>query len=532
MKTRIQLICFCCIIFPIALFASNKGPSIKEALELAANQQVLSQRISKIYLALCHNTRDPKLYQERAEAVEAFEEQLYRMSLLVPNERVKENIQEVRSLWKTYKAVADWTIKNEAVDKLLRQASNLLKATKLLHAAYQEYEYTIKENSDLITVNQYINQNYNQRVIIERIMTYYLASKQSVDDLTYSFKLEEAKKAFTRILFILEKAETTSQNIQTELQTIRSEWELMREELESEGNDLNNLSQMLEHSKAISLAIQEMIYNYEALGAKLSLSYAINQATAQCVLVQKIAKSYVASMNEKVAYTYQKELLKCVDKFEQTQRVMLMTVPTEETRGAIHVVKTMWKNYKQMVTNFELRDPLQTIKVLEQSYVVMAACDRAVEAVENYAQTIPAYRNFSIQNGQAVDKSMDITQQIQLASKLRIYTQRVALYFMMKTNRIDQELSNQRLQVCIHDFIIQLNALKKSELNNSFISQLIEDCSAEWELMATICANNESKEINKMLLSSRKLSNKLTALADLYEHYMNELFAQDMEYSN
>lgn len=533
MKTLQHLsLLLCCVLIPIISQANNKGPTIKEALEISANQQVLSQRISKIYLALCHNNRDPKLYQERAKAVEAFEEQLYRMSLLVPNERVKKNIQEVRYLWKSYKSIADWTIKNEAIDKLLNQASNLLKATKLLHAAYQEYEYTVKENGDLITINQYINHIHHQRVIIERVMAYYLANKQSVDDLVYSYKLEESKKAFTRILFILEKAGTTSQTIQSELKIIRKEWELMTDELKVENKDLSKMHQMLERSKMISQAIQEMVYSYEALGEKISLSYAVNQATQQCVLVQKIAKSYVACIHERMPHTHKKEVLEYIKEFEQTQEAMFVTAPTEATQEAIRVTKVLWKNYKELVSDFDSFDPIKVIKVLEQCHVVLAACDQVTKAVTSHALTIPAYQKLSIQNGKPLHKSMDITHQVQLTSQLRVYTQRMTLYFIMKVLNIDQELSTQRLENCIAASKTKFEELKKCEITSLYIDNIIENCMQEWKNMETICNNQNTNDIDPLLLHCNKLSNRLKALNGSYEHYMNELFAQDMEYTN
>lgn len=535
MQSIAVLFGFCLLLsFSTTTYANNKGPTIKEALEMAANQQVLSQRIAKIYLALCHNNRDPQLYQERTKAIEKFEEELYAMSFIIPNDRIKENIQEVRSIWKDYKAIADWTIKNQMTDRLLRQASNLLKATKSLYASYQEYEYTIKaytikENSNLITINQYIHQNYNQRVIIEQVMAYYLANKQTVDDLDYSIKLKDAQKAFIRILRILKNAGTTSQSIHTQLKTIEQVWTLMVNELNIDNKDLSKIDEMLKHSAIISSAIRNMIYSYESLGIKISLSHTINQAITQRELVQRIAKAYIASSNEMIAYTYQKQSEDDIARFEEIRNAMLVTAQTDELRAAIHLMDTIWEQYKGVVLNRTSIDENHVNTVVAKCDVVMFACEKIVNEVEKYAQTVPAYRSLSIQEKQPIDKSEDITHQIYLLDELRVLTHRVAQYCMMNDFALNSEMATEQLQLCLEKFANKFEELKNSKLKNSSVVELIENCSSEWRSMIAICNKNDAGHFNEMLLHSQKLAKKLGIITDLYEHQMNAFFAQDMK---
>ena len=148
-------------LFTIGLHANNLKLDIQKALEISADQQVQSQRIARIYLALCNNLMEPTLYQERDAAIELFDEQMHQLSLFTPNDDIKDNIQNVRAIWQEYKKIASWSIKKDAASKLLKQSTSILQATKALHAAYYNYNKSLttpSENSDLITIKQYIKQ--------------------------------------------------------------------------------------------------------------------------------------------------------------------------------------------------------------------------------------------------------------------------------------------------------------------------------------------------------------------------------------
>ncbi len=505
--------------------------SIKEALEKAADQQVLSQRVAKVYVALCYDPREPKFYQERDAVIEGFDEQLHQLSLFTPTDKIRENIQNVRKIWKEYKAIAGWSIKKDAASKILKQSTGLLQATKLLSAAYAEYEkeqMLAEESSDMISIKQYIKQNNNQLILIQRVMLYYLAEKEGIDATTSGHNLEEAQKAFVGILDILEKAKISSASIQAKISFIRTNWQGISMHLVFVDKDRSYVDDMLNRADIISKTIKEISKTYNELAVKLAISYSLNEATAQSMLTQQIAKAYIATANDHLAAKYKKEVMEHVLDFEKKMASMAITAPSEDIKQAIRVVKIMWKNYKKLVTDFEKMDEVRVIKVLEQCHVVMAACDRVAEEVENYAQQIPAYKAFSEKDGQKTDPSLDITHQIHVSSHLRIYSQRVALYFMMTALNLDNPLSHERLKSCIQDFEPKFEALKASRLNSVAMNKLLESCTTEWEWISTACATKKEDDIDLMLEHSDLLSRKLMKMTNLYEHTMNELFAQDI----
>jgi hypothetical protein len=514
------------------IYANDLKLDIQKALEISSDQQIQSQRIAKVYLALCNNVREPKLYQERDEAIEKFDEQLHQLSLFTPTEDIKENIQNVRSIWKEYKKVAGWSIKKDAASKLLKQSTVILQATKALFVAYSTYnksQTTTSDNSDFITINQYIKQNSNQLILMQRIMLYYLSEKQGIDATAAGHNLNDAQKSFSRILGILEKAKITSESIQNKLELIRENWTSVNEHLIFVDKDQSYVDDMLSRSNLISNTIEEISEKYLELAIKLNISYSINEATMQTAYIQKIAKSYIASLNDHIAYKYKKEVIEYVEDFENRMNSMLVTAQTEDIKMSINVVKTMWKNYKKLALNFESMDDLRATKLIEQSYVVMAACDRVSDEIEQYALKIPAYKILSIKDALKIDPSLDISHQIYTSSDLRVNAQRLALYFILKALDIDSDLSTKRLNTYSQAFEKQFEELKASRINSPAMAILLESCNQEWDWLKEASKIASKDDIDLMLEHTDLLSKKLMKLTNLYEHRMNDFFAEDIK---
>lgn len=519
--------------FTSGIFANDLELDIQKALDIASDQQIQSQRIAKVYLALCNNVMEPKFYRERDEAIEKFDEQLHQLSLFTPTENIKENIQSVREVWLEYKKIANWSIKKDAASKLLKLSTSILQATKSLFLAYSDYNQSLTtssdDNSDLITIHQYVKQNRNQLILIQQIMLYYLSEKQGIDATAAGHSLNDAQKSFSRILSILENAKVTSESIQSKLGLVRENWTEINQHLVFVNKDQSYIDDMFNRSNLISDIVEEIAQKYLDLALKLDLSYSINQAGIQTVYVQKIAKAYIASINNHISYKYKKEVIEHVDEFEKRMNSMLITAQTEDIKRAINVVKIMWKNYKNLAIDFETMNDIRATKLIEQSYVVMAACDQVSNEIEKYALEIPAYRALSTKDDVKIESDLDVTHQIYASSDLRVNSQRLALYFILKALDIDSDLSNKRLNTYSQEFKRQFEELKASRINSPAMSILLESCNKEWDWMEVACKTAKKEDIDLMLEHTDLLSKKLMKLTNLYEHRMNDFFAEDIK---
>jgi hypothetical protein len=360
-------------------------------------------------------------------------------------------------------------------------------------------------------------------------MLYYLSEKQGIGTTAAGHSLNDAQKSFSRILSILEKARITSKSIQNKLTLIREHWTEINQHLIFVDKDQSYVNDMLNRSNLISNLVKDISKSYLELSVKLNISYSINEATMQTVYVQKIAKSYIAGVNDETSYKYTKEVTEYVGDFERKMNSMLVTAQTEDIKMSVNVVKTMWKNYKKLATDFEAMSDIRATKLIEQSYVVMAACDRVSDEIEKYALEFPAYKALSIKDDVKIDPSLDITHQIYVSSVLRINSQRLALYFILSALDIDADLSNKRLRTYLKDFKTQFEELKASKINSSAMTLLLESCNKEWDWMNTACNTTNKEDIDLMLEHTTLLSKKLIKLTNLYEHRMNDFFAEDIK---
>lgn len=514
--------------------ADDTKLTINQAIRIAADQKVQCQRVASIYLSLCNNMMEPKFYQERDAAIELFDDQLRQLSHYTPTDDIRNNLQRVRDLWEPYKKIAGWSIKKDAASKLLKQTTGMLQATKSLYKAYVQYQkdnQITKESSDLITINEYVKQNTNQQVLMQRIVMYYLAERQNIDAFFASKTHKDAQKAFLRVLNIMHNAKITSTAIKTNLSNIQQEWESLEQLLSTMIDNQNEVAYMQEfyHStEYIASSLNQISTQYEDLAVKLSLSHSLNDAITQTVLVQKIARCYVASRHEVLSYQQRKLVTDYVADFEQGIESMLNSAPTDAIVRDLNVVKTMWKNYKRIVTDFENIDEIRIVRAMELGYIVMATCDRVTASVCDYAKGIPAYQRLYIQDSQEVAPSLDITHHIRSANHLRGFSERIALYFMLRDAGIDQDISCKRLKECMLNFEQQLDLLNNSTLNTVAAQKLIESCQNEWIWIKNACKDKDAGDVLLMVENTTLLGKKLEKLCKLYEYKMNDMFAADL----
>lgn len=533
MKIRIYtflLACFSCL---AESSANDMQMSINEALSIAADQKIQSQRVARIYMSLCNNMMEPSFYQERDVAISLFDEQLRKLSFFAPTEDIKSNIERVRKLWVEYKKIAGWSIKKDAGSKLLKLSTGMLQASNALYNAYilyQRSQTTDQNNSDVVTIQEYLKRNIDQQVLVERTMMYYLAEKQGIEGQGTNATFKEAQKIFLRMLNVLAKAEISSASIRNDISTIREQWAVLELHFDNIDKEQDYMKEMFYSANKITALLKHIAKNYQDLSIKLNLSYSLNEAVSQTVLVQQISKAYIAShVNEALSYQYRKEVTEGVEAFEKRVNSMLHTAQTEEISTALNVVQVMWKNYKKLVTDFENIDEMRKIRLMELCYVVMASCDRVTDEVENYAKSIPAYMDLCMKDGARLEPSMDITYLTRTASRMAGLSERVSLYFMMKSAKVDNDLSCKRLAETMQEFEKDLEELSSSNLNSIPLQKLLESCSIEWVWMKSACKDANPENIEAMLENANKLRKKMLKASVLYEYVMNDMFSQDVK---
>lgn len=509
-----------------------EGLTIREAINKATRQQALTQRIAKVYLALNNNLYEPSFYQERDAAIELFQSQLDELKMYTPTDKIKASLKHVQGLWKEYKAVADWSINEEGAIKLLRLCDEILYASNLLFISYQEYAQELSEgtfnNTETLNIIKLIQATGTQRMLTQRIMLFYLATKQGIDAVTAKRKLEIAIEEYKSTLEQLQTADFHSQDIRVELKNIQDNWSSLNTLLNNLDNDVDQVNEMMSLAGNISKKADKISLLYEALGVKLTISKAINVASYQNMLTQRIAKSYVAIAYGYTPAKHKREILESIDLFEEHMLSMIRSSgATEDFKATVGVVKTMWKNYRKLVTTWDNIDEIRVMKVLEKGHVMMATCDRVAQEIEVLAKTIPEYKAFFVkENGEATNTQENIAHQMHLAGLQRVYSQRIAIYFVMNALEIDAHLSAQRMKSTIDNYNKNMQAMLTSPVNSNQINTELKQVQTSWTAIEKYCATPKEEDIPVLMDLCVNLFTELDQLNKTYEQNIDNVFME------
>ena len=511
------------------LVISAATPSLDRAIEKSAELPALSQHLAKVYVSLCNNIKEPSFYQERDAVMQAFDENMHELGCFVPNDAIKAKIQKVRSIWQEYKTIANWTIHKEGASKLLKLSAEILEATNLLYQEYQNYaqeKRSIKTHKIEMRINAALQDNRNISILMYRIMLYYLAEKQGIDPTVSGHKLDEAQQIFNTVIRRLTTAKISSEKIQLHLQQIQQNWEAIRKHLVFVDKDQTYVAHMHQSAQMIERANRTIVSIYQQLKIKLSISDAINDATAQAMISQKIAKAYIAYKYHQNDLQRQ-SLVAHIKQFEQNQFYLWETAQNGAIQKALAEAGPAWISFRKLVQDSTKKATGHMHQVIEQSEILMHAYEKVTASIEGFANQLPAYRALSHQNGLKLASNKDIIYQIHVSSHLRIYSQRIALFFMLKVLDLEKENSLQQLDECVADFNPKFKELKVSQLNTLPMNKLLESCIVEWDWMSKACTLGGASDIEMMLQQSDILSKKLMKLTNMYEHRMNILFSKD-----
>lgn len=510
---RICLLLFCTSYFllPNTLWAIHeKGPSLEKAIQLAIDQQILAQSLTNTYLILCHNPKDVLQYSIRARGIARFEEQLHQLSLLVPTARIRTNIQQVRTSWQSYKALVDWSIKKGSVEAVIKQAADLQEACNLLHAAYREYEYGFKQNSYLVTINQYIHQAHQEKIVLARLTTYHLADQFVTDPTEYQAILWADRQKFMRNLVILQRATTGAELVQDKLTEVENQWKRMEPLLANPPRSLEGREAWLVQVGQTLECLDNIIKQYQQLSREISKNHLIRASIAQTINLQKITSLYLLLVKEPDNSAYYKDLQQAIHDFEVgLDALQVTTTTTESMQRAIEVAQTLWNNYKSIAIKSQGRDELQAIKLLEQCHVLTAACDQIEQAAHDF---------------RASDSNEALSAQVQRLYRMQVYLQRLYVYKQMSVLGLDQRLSQKRLEECTAGVNQLMQKVEQASDQEAGAKLRIQQLSVEWERCQTAI---NGTNLEALYQQKEALVESLDRLTHWYDRQLEVSFAQE-----
>lgn len=505
--------------------------TIEQAVEMSDKQRILAQKAAKIYIGLCNNLKDIKLYQERDATIEEFEENLYDLGKLTPVDPIREAHSELKESWKAYSAIVGWSIKKDDGAKLLKQLDYILQATKKLHRAYLDYQASQRKRKPTMTMvatDKIIQQNTNQKILIERILLYYLAEKSGIAGVESGHKLDEANAAFSTLLKELMEEDLINPAIQQKYNEVKETWTGIAQHLVfTAKKEQSHLDDMYLRADKISRAINDISSLYEELGEALSVGDWMLDMSNQSFCVQRMTRQFVAliAVDEPTQYVYKKDILDQVNLFEKQLKAFEQSAPRYITTEDLATIWSSWNMYKGTIANLNKIEEADIKETLSKCDMVVVACQKIMDKIHVTAEKLPSVQQLKESRGISLAPTESIVYQMEAVGELRIISQRVAKSFVLKVHNPNTH-NDSLLQEDIASYEEKYQHLLDSKHNSIAKQRIIESCSEEWDwIMAAIVVAKES-DVPTLLEHADLLGKKLSKLNKLYGHQMQRILLE------
>lgn len=203
--------------------------TIAESINKAGQQRMLSQRISKNYLAVANRIFTSDSKAELNGSIEMFERNLTNLGESVVDENSKNALTKLQDKWQVFHQIITTQPNKENTNKILEENTKLLTVAHSLVVSLENYAN--KSGAKLVNISG------RQRMLSQRITLYYFASYAGYRGDSHHQHLNTAVEEFDKALSILLKSEENTKEIADSLKDVHRQWEFYKPKFEKVGTD-------------------------------------------------------------------------------------------------------------------------------------------------------------------------------------------------------------------------------------------------------------------------------------------------------
>ena len=204
-----------CLSLNVSAFAQVVG--VNDAINKAGRQRMLSQRMTKAWLATGQGVDPSRAERIMSESMSLFDRQLVELKAYAPNSEIKATYANLDAVWSDYKAilVGHAPEKSAAIDLLALDANVL----KLSHQGTIQMERYSGQS-----VGRLVNLAGRQRMLSQRTAKFYLSKSWGVSVPDQLKELDAARREFVQALQVLKDAPEATDVIRQELELAQQQW--------------------------------------------------------------------------------------------------------------------------------------------------------------------------------------------------------------------------------------------------------------------------------------------------------------------
>ena len=211
---------FACSAFPA-------GASDAEAINLAGQQRMLSQRIVKSWCQIGLNVSPTLSKRQLDESLRRFEENLIILDSLATSPEARSAQSGLLASWTPLRASALGVIRQSDAATIDARAEDVLMAAERLTRALQDQAST--------PVNRWVNLAGRLRMLSQRLVKVYMLRQWGVDSALLRDELESVQSEFSGALATLQQRADNTPATRAELENLALQWEWLRTALATEG---------------------------------------------------------------------------------------------------------------------------------------------------------------------------------------------------------------------------------------------------------------------------------------------------------
>ena len=202
----------------LGMSAHSQVADMHDAINKAGRQRMLSQRMSKAYLALIQKVEAGSAQQVLDRSMATFDRQLVELKAYAPSPDIRNTYAKLEGAWSEFKSVLVGTVPGkEHAPHLIQLDANIL---ALAHQGTMQYE----QAAGKATLGKLVNIAGRQRMLSQRMAKFYLANSLRVDPQGSTAEIGKSRTEFLAALEVLRKAPEATTRIKEELALADSQW--------------------------------------------------------------------------------------------------------------------------------------------------------------------------------------------------------------------------------------------------------------------------------------------------------------------
>ena len=204
----------------IPIFSFGQINNIKEAINKAGRQRMLSQKIAKDYMFVGIGEYTTEATEEMEKSIALFESQLDELLEFAPNESIKIEFEKIKFSWSYFKKIVNSPPTKSNAVKIIDYSNRLLDESN--YAVKVLTKYSNQRSGEIINISG------RQRMLSQRIALYFAAYKWKVPHGEILSRFKKAKDLFQTSLKKLMKNKTNSAGINLYLKIVKSQFKFSR----------------------------------------------------------------------------------------------------------------------------------------------------------------------------------------------------------------------------------------------------------------------------------------------------------------